>query len=135
LLALKQTSVDKLFRVGWNVLFHDVVLGAAKAAEAVLASAGHASSPNTTKSLARAAAALRSAVAAGKPWIALRDLACLEERLGHATFVTLSALLDECPSLLPVAGDEGSDVVFIGSDEQLQTARGLLERLLSDACD
>ena len=125
-LALKKTSADKLFRIGWNILFHAVVSPAAATAAKLLAR-------EMPKShLQRAATALRSALAAGKPWLALRDLEVLEERVGQPTFAALAALLDECPSLAgKLLSSAQEQIQFIATDAQIETARAFLTSLMS----
>jgi hypothetical protein len=124
-LALKRASADKLFRIGWNILFHAVVSTAATTAAQLLARA------MPTSHLQRAATALRSAMAAGKPWLALHSLEVLEERVGQPAFAALAALLDECPSLagrlLPSAKEQ---IQFIATGTQVEAARAFLASLM-----
>jgi len=82
--------------------------------------------PDSSKALERAAAALRSAVAAGKPWIALRGLQPLQEHLDQATWVSLSALLDECPALV---GGESAEGTFIATQKQVGAAQAFIAKL------
>jgi hypothetical protein len=123
--GLRNTSADKLFKIGWNLLFHEVVLAAATGAQHMVVQAiEHA--PDGSKALERAAAALRSAVAAGKPWIALRSLQPLQEHLGQATWASLSALLDECPALV---GGESAEGTFIATQKQIASAQAFIAKL------
>jgi hypothetical protein len=125
-LALKRTPADKLFRIGWNVLFHEVVSAAAATAEQLLTR--FAAPPD----LKRAAAALRSAVAAGKPWLALRSLDLLEQPIGQQASSTLAALMDECPRLTTKGSARAqAPLDFIATEDQLQTARGFLQGTLA----
>ena len=127
-LTLKRTPADKLFRIGWRILFHDVVSVAATATEKLLARETSA----TKLDLQQATSALRSAVAAGKPWLALRSLDVLEHHLGQPALAMLAALLDECPSLtaeLSATADGASE--FIATDEQVQVARRFLKHTLA----
>ncbi len=126
-LALKSTPADKLFRIGWNILFRDVVGAAATTAEALLARESLPAEPDQQ----RAAAALRSAIAAGKPWLALRSLDVLEQRLGQPAFSALAALLDECPSLAGKLSTSATDEIeLISTDEQIKAARAFLKDAL-----
>jgi hypothetical protein len=122
-LALKQTSADKLFRIGWNVLFHDVIRTAAETAKGIL-------SQLTSPAAARAMASLRSSIAAGKPWLASRALEVLEDLVDDADLATLSALLDECPSLAgKLSTVAAAESEFIATKQQVEAAQQFLERL------
>lgn len=129
-LAVKSISADRLFRLGWSILYHDLVMVAAAGADRIVTQAIERSSGVESQALSRAAAALRSAVANGKPWVALRGLAPLEERLGQADWTALSALLDACPTLAGrLASNEDGEVTFIASHAQLETARAFVAEL------
>jgi hypothetical protein len=125
-LALKRTSADKLFRIGWNILFHTVVSTAANTAAELLAREMPTSHPQ------RAATALRAAMTAGKPWLALHTLEGLEERVGQPAFAALAALLDECPSLAgKLSPSDKEQIQFIATDTQVEAARAFLTSLVT----
>lgn len=128
---LASTPADRLFLVGWNLLFHDVVLAAAERASKLLARTTAAADDLASKRAhERAAAALRSAIANGKPWTARRQLDVLAARLGEPTFATLIALLDECPTLVgQLAPRQVGASEFIASQDQLAAAREFLDAL------
>jgi len=126
-LAVTNTPADKLFRIGWNILFHDVVLAAAAATLCLLDQALRGTAKAESTTLGRAAAALRSAVAGGRPWLARRSLAPLRDHLGQATWDAMAALLDECPTLAGVLKSCGErDVTFFATHEHLEAAQGFL---------
>jgi hypothetical protein len=131
LTAVTNTAADKLFRMGWNVLFHEVVLTAAVTAQSLLAQAIRVPDDGWGKrDLERVLADLRSAMDAGKPWIAVRSLSVLEGRLGPTAFTALAALLDQCPTLagqLATAANEESE--FIATNHQLGTVAAFLAQL------
>jgi hypothetical protein len=119
-------GADKLFRVGWRVLAQDVALPAARRLAALL---GESDSRQRMADSAReqAVAALRSGIAAGRPWTARRKLSELAD---HGRLAALLALLDECPHL---AGDaaglvaaSGSELAFISCTRQLRAVAGFL---------
>jgi hypothetical protein len=117
-LALQATPADKLFRIGWNILFHDVVLSAASTAEALLAA--HRSTDR------RAAASLHSAIAAGKPWLALAALEALQEHIDRPMLAVLIALMDECPSLAGRLSRDSQSNQFISTTEEVRAAQSFL---------
>jgi len=124
------TAADKLFLIGWHILFYEVVLPAAGSAMAILEKAANANEINQGE-IQRVASALRSAIAKGKPWTALPHLDVLEERVGHPTFATLAALFGECPTLaVRLASDDESESGFIATNEQIRTARTFIIRLV-----
>lgn len=130
MLAVKSVSADKLFRIGWNILFHDVVLVAAAGAQRALDRAIERASSGESRTVERAAAALRSAVANGKPWVALRALRPMREQLGQASWNAVSALLDECPTLAgPLVSRDGSEGTLIASQEQVRVAQAFIAAL------
>lgn len=130
ILALKTIAADKLFRIGWNILYHEVVLAAVASAQGLLAQAIGQAGAGGARTLERAAAALRTAVANGKPWGALANLAPLEELVGPATWDAWSALLDECPTLAGVLSNGKDDAVtFIATHAQLEAAQAFLATL------
>jgi hypothetical protein len=123
-LPLENLAADKLFLVGWHLLYHQVVVEAATTAESLLAAAvadRHAGQ--------RDLAALRAAITAGKPWLARASLDVLHGTMEPPALVALTALLDECPSLAGrlAPGDE-RDRRFIATADELEAARRFLCR-------
>jgi hypothetical protein len=129
--VIKRTTADKLFRIGWHLLFHQVVLPAANTALSLFGQARGSSGDSSAKrALDRAAAALRSATSEGKPWVALRSLDLLDEHLDPQSLVALSALLDECPTLAgKLASGRRGAIEMIATSDQLRTTRAFLEAL------
>jgi hypothetical protein len=117
---LADTTADRLFLVGESLLFHDLVRPAAERAAALLAKSAAAGD----------AAAVRSALASGKPWTARRRLDILAARLGQPTFAALAALIDECPTLAGRLAPQGTgSSEFIATQAQLAAARAFLAGL------
>jgi hypothetical protein len=128
---IEVTAAERLFLVGWNVLFQAVVLPAAgKASEILVRAAAGADDASGKRDLERAATALRSAVAAGRPWAARRNLEVLEERLDQPSLAALAALLGECPTLAGrLSPRENAEFGFISAQEQLGAVREFLAKL------
>jgi hypothetical protein len=126
---LEGTPADKLFLVGWNILFHRVVLPAAEKAKELLVRAADSAADRAGKrDLERAAAAVRSAIAAGKPWVARRSLEALADRVDQPVLAAVTALLGECPTLAGQLSSQGSrEIEFIATGEQLGAVRSFLE--------
>jgi hypothetical protein len=127
-------GADKLFRVGWRILWQEVSGPAARKLAALLGQAGadQRAPPDT---LERGARALRSAVAAGKPWTARGRLGVVRE-LGEPG-PALLALIDECPhldgTLAERTGEEGprapGAIAFISTAKQLGSVKKFLQQL------
>lgn len=133
LAILATASADKLFAIAWNILFHEITLPAAAAAGRLLAQAQAHTTKADSQALGHAATALRSAVASGKPWLALRSLDPLADQLGPAKEEALSALLDECPTLAgALKSPEERDVTFIASRAQILAAQTFLAHGLGE---
>jgi len=135
--VLHHQGADKLFRIGWRLLVQEVVLPAASTVEKLLvrATAGQ-SDRELLRRLEQASRALHSAIAAGKPWTALRQLAALEEHVDPETSNTLLALLDETPSQrgklaspTAAAGSADHDVKFISTRQQIRSIQAFLADL------
>ncbi|HEY3356978.1 MAG TPA: DUF6178 family protein [Polyangia bacterium] len=98
--VLARDGADKLFRVGWHLLFRDVVLPAGRALAQLLARRA------TSADLGRVAAAVRAAVDAGTPWTARGRLPAVAGVLDAPTLAAVTGLLGECPALAgPLRGD------------------------------
>lgn len=115
--VIRLESVDKLFRIGWHLLFRDIVMPAARAVEQQLKTSGAA--PQARE--------LGAAIKNGKPWSALPGIRalCLE----NAEVSTLLALSDECPSLrhlLAQARDSMCELAFVANRSQLQAVGDFL---------
>jgi hypothetical protein len=127
-------GADKLFRVGWRMLWQEVAGPAARKLAALLGQAG-ADQRAPAEALERAAGALRSAVAAGKPWTARGRLGLVRE-LGEPG-PALLALIDECPhldgTLAGRTGEEGprapGAIAFISTTKQLQAVKRFLREI------
>ena len=124
-------GADRLFRIGWRLLWQEAALPAVQRLATLLVQAGgKGGAPRAV--LERAASALRSAVAAAKPWTARGKLGVVRE-LGEPG-PRLLALIDECPhlggNLVGRAGiQEGGasgDIAFISNGKQLRSVMGLL---------
>jgi hypothetical protein len=115
--VVRLQSVDTLFRVGWHLLFRDVVMPAARALEQQLKTSG----------AAHQADALGAAVKRGKPWSGLPGVRAMG--LDTVESKTLLALSDECPTLRDLLaqppGTTG-DVAYVASRAQLQAVRDFL---------
>jgi len=119
-------GADRLFRMAWRLLFQEVVLPAARELETMLAGAT-AARRGPDQTLARAAAVLHAAIAAGKPWSAWRRLRDVAD---GGRMVALLALGDECPhldgELRPPPGAAGRELVLIGTQRQLAVVPAFL---------
>jgi hypothetical protein len=118
--VIRPQSVDKLFRIGWHLLFRDIVMPAARAVEQQLKTSGAA--PQARE--------LGAAIKSGKPWSALPGIRALG--LENAEVSTLLALSDECPSLrhlLAQARDSMCALAFVAKHSQLQAVRDFLATL------
>jgi len=125
---LEGEPCDRLFRLGWHLLHHEVQLPAGRAlARALSSRAGDAPAGE----LARVANRVRQAVAAGKPWIVLGRLDELHDVLDPAIAAALRGLLDECPSLAGTLAEDGvsREPQFIATEAQRSRARAFLEDL------
>jgi len=134
MVVLERESADKLFRIGWQLLTRDVVLPAARAFEKLLVDNAHAGTDRGQR-LERARRTLHSAIATGKPWLALGKLAALEGDIESATLTTLLALIDECPSLRGALAPSArtretlAGPRFIATRQQLRTVQAFLAGL------
>lgn len=128
-------GADKLFRVGWRLLAQEVAGPAARKLEAILVQArgkDRAADP----ALARAIAALHSALAAGKPWTARNTLGGLREIGEPAAVTALLSLIDEYPHLggalagTASAREPGAsgELEFISTGKRLQSVKEFLRR-------
>jgi hypothetical protein len=128
---LEATAADRLFLVGWNILFHAVVLPAAeRAKELLVRAAATGADPDSRRDLERAESALVSASASGKPWAARRSLDALADRLGEPVLAAVTALLGECPALEGRLSQGSQEIEFIATEEQLGAVIGFLEGIL-----
>ena len=124
-------GAEKLFRIGWRILLEQVAMPAADKLVAMLT---QGRGPKPAAGAERAAAAMRSAVAAGKPWTARSKLAVLHELVEPPIATALLSLIDECPHLAgaarPAAGssafDTTTDFDFISTRAQLVLVRAFL---------
>jgi hypothetical protein len=120
---LGQASVDKLFRMGWRLLFQEVVLPAARTLEHQLHTTG----------AAEQARGLASATKNGKPWTALPRLRTLAD---GTELATLLALADEYPTLRGVLTPPTSaehDVGLLESHAHLRAVGDFLSALTPHA--
>jgi len=128
-------GADKLFRVGWRLLAQEVAGPAARKLEAILVQA-RGKDGAVDQALARAVAALHSALAAGKPWTARNKLAVLRELGEPAAATALLSLIDECPHLGRVLTGTASarkpgaagELEFISTGEQLRSVKAFLRQ-------
>lgn len=103
--VLGRLGADRIFRLGWYLLHREVSLpvlrALAEASERAVRSPGRTLLPLQRTKLERASAALRAALAAGKPWAARSQLATLVQLgvIDASLRTTLAALLDEYPGL------------------------------------
>jgi hypothetical protein len=115
--VIRRESVDKLFRVGWHLLFRDIVMPAARALEQQL----------RTSSAPDQARALGAAIKSGKPWSALPGVRTLDMDRGEIK--TLLALSDECPTLrdlLAQTHGRTQEIAFVARCSQLQAVGDFL---------
>ena len=136
--VLRREGVDKLFRIGWQLLSQHIVLPAARAFEKRLdREAREGTDRELARRLEQANRALHAAIAAGKPWSALGKLTEVEYDVDRATVGTLLALIDECPSLrgklAAQTGDEDAatkqELQFIATLQQLRSVQAFLAKL------
>jgi hypothetical protein len=126
---LASEGAVKLFLLGWNLLHHELAM---RAARALLDALGRSQAEaGVARKLAAAAAALREAVAAGKPWLARGKVALLSGAIDPPLLATLGAALDECPS----AGQQAEDGQpvrsrFIASLAELRELQAHIARAL-----
>jgi hypothetical protein len=121
--VLATEGAVKLFRIGWRLL-HERSLQAARGVLAVLRR-GEVAQP---KQLAAATSTLTSAIAAGKPWLALGKLAVLAEILDPRAVELVRAVLDECPCTPRAREAEGPPSRFVASLAELDELRRSVER-------
>jgi hypothetical protein len=129
--AALASGADRLFRVGWRLLWQEAIMPAARRIEGLLVEA-RGQEPGRAETLGRAASALRSAVAAGQPWTARGRLGVVRE-LGEP-WPALLALIDECPHLDGVLAEStggrgprtSGDIAFVSTSKQLRRVSRLL---------
>ena len=124
--VLRETGADKLFRVGFRLLAHEVALPAARALAGRLAPFAAASA--SVRAVERS---LQAAIAAHKPWTARRRLTALAGTLAPDEIAIAARLIDECPSLAPTDGGPAGDdrVGFIATVAELERARAAVATL------
>ena len=93
--ALERDGADVLFRAGWHVLHSEVAMPALRALERVLGQLRGLDARQAAV-LARASAAVKSALAVERPWTVRSRLGAV---LDETTRAGLEALLGECPTL------------------------------------
>ncbi|MCC6751452.1 MAG: hypothetical protein IT371_27620 [Deltaproteobacteria bacterium] len=133
--ALASVAADVLFRLGWARL-HRLGEAAASSVERLLV-ARQAALAGTTEArrVERAIAEVRSAMRAGRPWRARRQLATLQESLDEtldpADLEALRGLLEECPQRAGAlrTGAERRELAFIARCEELEHVSAFLGRL------
>jgi len=126
-------GTDRIFRVGWRLLWQEVVM---PAANSILSLAEHARGSDGDEAPAwqRAVTILRAAVVAGKPWTARRGMQALSGRIDERTWTALLGLMDECPHFAGdlAGGGAGGELGFLSSGSHLRKAKSLLDRLAQD---
>jgi hypothetical protein len=95
--SLADHDLVTAFEVGWSVLYEEVSLLAADQLIAILGDIGHADA-DTRHELGALRRTLVKHREAGTPWLA-RDAADVLARLDVTAWISVAALLDECPSL------------------------------------
>jgi hypothetical protein len=116
---LTRESVVRLFRIGWRILYQEVILVAARVLEQALEKSKNAKSASLKKALK----ILREA--RDKPWTAKSKMIVTYE---GPTWLALTSLLDECPSLAGALGTDQSPQL-IATMKQLQQAKVFLSGL------
>ena len=127
---LARESAVKLFRIGWRTVYTDVQLAACDALRRALTRRARAERDRVAAlKLTSVAKAAKDAAAASAPWQARRALGILEGRLDASMLETLSALLDECPTIAPAGADDGRAPGFIATPAQVCWTRTFLKGL------
>lgn len=118
---LFQHSADKLFRIGWHILFQDVVLFAARAVDTLLSrSLKQIEDRDVASALGRLQRDLKRLSDQGKPWLVRGKLEVLDAVVDEKVRVTLQALIDEVPRLAY------KDATAISTRRQVTEAQTLL---------
>jgi hypothetical protein len=134
---LIEQSTDKLFRIGWRMLYQDVVLFTSHALElALVKTIKKGAFLESTAELGQIAKALHSASKAGKPWTARARLDGLDAIYDPITLAAMKSLIDECPTLRAPIVDvrvhrPESEPICIATEEQISNAQTFLARALS----
>lgn len=129
---LLQHSADKLFRIGWHILFHDVVLVATRTIEALLSrSLSKVSDRDVAAALGKLERDLKRLTGflhgQGKPWLLRGKLDVLDAIVDVKVRTALQALIDECPRLAPSAATSAPEgLTFIATLRQVSESKTLL---------
>ncbi|KAB0664073.1 hypothetical protein F6V25_14810 [Oryzomonas japonica] len=143
--VLADHDIVKLFKIGWNILYREVTLKAGTALTAALHLWLHAPAPpartaRAAKAVAGLCRQLEQDLAQDRPWNSRKKLTVLECVFDQPTIHALQTLLDECPSLPPLAAGQDEetsrDDEFISRKEQIERihafAAALQERFRGD---
>ena len=128
-------SLVSLFQVGWNVLYEQVSLYAAKQLIKVLTELQSADR-ETQAALTRLRIEMKKGVKAGAPWRA-RDALDVIAILDTPAWSALLGLIDECPVMAAalnarIAGTlavSASDFTFISENSQVASVRAFMQSL------
>lgn len=125
---LLQHSADKLFRIGWHILFHDVVLVAARTLERLLSRGLKTIDDRDVGAvLGRLERDLKrllgQAIGQSKPWLVRGKLDVLDVIVDVQVRTALELLIDECPRL---ATSTPEGLTFIATRRQVSESQTLL---------
>jgi hypothetical protein len=128
---LATESADKLFRVGWSVLHHEIAMVTGHALErALLRAASSTLGSRPAMQVARLLALLRTGLAQGKPWSVRTLLAETTGVFDDTELAALAALLDDLPtlpsSLASSELDDTRELHFFASTADLRKAQSWL---------
>jgi hypothetical protein len=132
---LERQELVKLFRVGWSLLHHEVLLFTERSLQELLTRRAESlRDPQQAKELVRMAANLKADISAGKPWQSPGRLNGLGTTLEPSTVLVLKALLSECPYL--PSGLAGGlketakrHLPFISTAKQIEAVQELVKHL------
>ncbi len=110
---LKAHHLDKLFRIGWKILFDDVVLSTANAVLAFIhQQKDEIRDPEQILQMARMASLLRSSISSGRPWDFHDQMDELLHFLDGGAVEALAALLQPYPTLTEVIRKKSGHRLF-----------------------
>lgn len=130
LLALiKTTHLVYLFRIGWKILFDNVILATAESVSAfIIRLKKNTSDPEQKHILARMALMLRHSISSGHPWEFQDQMDYLHVFLDGETVAALIELIREYPTFPDAlhTNTDGGSSPFISSRMQIQSIRRFL---------
>jgi len=131
--ALRQQSAIMVFKVGWHLLYENVVLGSASALASALAKKIKSlKNKEAIRQLKEVEQTLAAAVRQGKPWLARARLESHEFLFEGPVLTMLLALLDELPTLVGdlAAGEHvGREHEYIATGAQVRRAKAFIKKL------